>query len=168
MSPSAPRAGSSAPRHLLLTAVLIGVSAACLVAGLLLPAVAFTRFYVLGEQYSLLGAVMVLWQAGEHVLAVIIGVFSVVFPATKLILMATDTLIRLRGGGPLHRIAAAMASLGRWSMLDVFVLALLIVAIRGSGVGDAATLPGIYLFAMSILLTMWAGERLRGAGNGFD
>lgn len=168
MIASVPGATSPAQRHLLLTAALIGVSAVCLVAGLLLPAIAFSQFYFFGNQHSLLSAVVALWQAGEHALAVIIGVFSVAFPAAKLLLMASDTIARLRGNGPLRKMAAAVAWLGRWSMLDVFVLALLIVAIRGSGIGDAATLPGIYLFAMSVLLTMWAGERLRSTADAHD
>lgn len=165
---SPPLGSPDSSRDLWLTAALIGIASACLVAGLVLPAIAFERFYFFGDEHSLLSAVWALWRAGEIPLAVIIAVFSVAFPFAKLGLMAVDTIVRLGGRPPHHRSAAAVAWLGRWSMLDVFILALIIVAIRGSGIGDAATRPGIYLFATSVLLTMWAGERLRRTADGRD
>ena len=168
MTASPPLASQKSARFLWLTAALIGVAVACLVAGLVLPAIAFERFYFFGDEHSLLSAVWALWRAGEILLAIIIGIFSVVFPFAKLALMAVDTIARLRSHPPHHRSATAVTWLGRWSMLDVFILALIIVAIRGSGIGDAATRPGIYLFATSVLLTMWAGERLRRTADGRD
>ena len=42
---------------------------------------------------------------------------------------------------------------GNWSMLDVFVVAITIVAIKLSGLGSMQVHYGLYLFALSVILT---------------
>ena len=49
-----------------------------------------------------------------------------------------------------------MEWLGRYSMTDVMVLALMIFYINSSGYTEATVLPGIYFFAASALMTMLA------------
>jgi paraquat-inducible protein A len=49
-----------------------------------------------------------------------------------------------------------MEWLGRYSMTDVMVLALMIFYINASGYTDASVLPGVYFFAASALMTMFA------------
>ena len=51
---------------------------------------------------------------------------------------------------------SAMEWLGRYSMTDVMVLALMIFYINASGYSEASVLPGIYFFAASALMTMFA------------
>jgi paraquat-inducible protein A len=55
-----------------------------------------------------------------------------------------------------------MEWLGRYSMTDVMVLALMIFYINASGYTEASVLPGIYFFAASALMTMfgygWANQ----------
>ncbi len=46
--------------------------------------------------------------------------------------------------------------LGKWSMLDVLVLALLVFYAKSTQFADAVALPGIYFFAGSVILTMIA------------
>jgi uncharacterized paraquat-inducible protein A len=46
--------------------------------------------------------------------------------------------------------------LGKWSMLDVLVLALLVFYAKSTQFADAVALPGIYFFAGSVMLTMVA------------
>src|SRR5438477_126012 len=51
---------------------------------------------------------------------------------------------------------SAMEWLGRYSMTDVMVLALMIFYINASGYTEATVLPGIYFFAASAIMTMLA------------
>ena len=46
--------------------------------------------------------------------------------------------------------------LGKWSMLDVLILALLVFYAKATQFADAVTLPGVYFFAASVFLTMFA------------
>jgi paraquat-inducible protein A len=54
------------------------------------------------------------------------------------------------------RSIATMEWLGRYSMTDVMVLALMIFYVNSSGYTEARVLPGVYFFAASALMTMLA------------
>jgi paraquat-inducible protein A len=49
-----------------------------------------------------------------------------------------------------------MEWLGRYSMTDVMVLALMIFYVNSSGYSEAVVMPGVYFFAASALITMLA------------
>ncbi len=51
---------------------------------------------------------------------------------------------------------STMEWLGRYSMTDVMVLALMIFYVNSSGYTEASVLPGAYFFAASALMTMVA------------
>ena len=127
--------------------------------GISLPIVAFERFFFLSDSYSILSLVVALWDQGEFLLTVIIGGFSVLLPAIKLILLAVVQNARLSGWSARSHIT--LASLGRWSMMDVLVVALLIVAMKTSGVATALSQPGLYCYSASVLLTMLAASLRR-------
>src|SRR5690606_10766469 len=86
--------------------------------------------------------------------ALVLLLFSVVFPAAKLVLAAYVWRTCAVADRRLATSLAALDWIGRWSMLDVLVIALLSISIKSSGVADARAQPGLYLFAGSILLSM--------------
>ena len=55
--------------------------------------------------------------------------------------------------------------LGKWSMLDVFVIAVTIVVTKISRFAEAEARLGIYFFGASILLTMFTTERIESLIN---
>lgn len=139
-----------------LVIVLTLAAAVCLVLGLTLPVVKLTRLYFWTDMHSLASIIEALYATNEIFLATIIFVFSVLFPAFKLIyIVAVGTLVRkdaMRRSIWLRRIEW----LGKWSMLDVLVLALLVFYAKATQLADAVALPGIYFFAASVVLTMIA------------
>ena len=54
---------------------------------------------------------------------------------------------------------------GKWSMLDVFVVAVLVVAVKLGAIADVEMRFGLYAFAASILLTMYITSRIVGLTN---
>ena len=137
-------------------AVLALVALAILVPGVLLP---FMSIVKLGrmESYSLVGGIVQLWQDDEYFLAAIIFVFSLVFPVAKLalLLVATSSLaaISAKTRGLLHRISLHTA---RYSMLDVFVIAVLVVVIKIGKATEVHVRSGTALFCLAILLSVLA------------
>jgi paraquat-inducible protein A len=136
--------------------VLAFAAAVCLVLGLTLPVVQVTRLYFWTGTHSLASIIVALYTSHELFLAALITLFSVAFPALKLIyiimagtLMSANTTRRARW---IRRIE----SLGKWSMLDVLLLALLVFYAKSDQFADAVALPGIYFFAASVILTMIA------------
>jgi paraquat-inducible protein A len=109
------------------------------------------------ETYSLVGGVAALWRQGEVGLAMVIGGFSLVFPLVKnlLLVAATTTLVPL-AVTTRRRLHAFTGHTARLSMLDVFVVAILVVVVK---LGDAARVEvrsGTFLFCVAIALSMAA------------
>ena len=92
-----------------------------------------------------------------HPLASAIGfMFSIFFPFLKLFYLLTlvtspDMPHQFR-----TRSISVMEWLGRYSMTDVMVLALMIFYVNASGYAEASVLPGTYFFAASAIMTMLA------------
>jgi paraquat-inducible protein A len=129
-------------------------STACLIAGLWLPVITFTELIFKKSTFSILGGIADLWQHGEYVLGAVIFIFSVVFPAAKLLSLLVLWFIpfnRTERGVMVHR----LGTLGKWSMLDVYVVAMTIVIAKGSTLFKAEPEPGIYYFGASVVLSIF-------------
>jgi paraquat-inducible protein A len=55
-----------------------------------------------------------------------------------------------------------VSNLGKWSMLDVFVVAILVLTVKSSGVANIQVGSGFFLFFVSVMLTqfssLWTGK----------
>ncbi len=138
--------------------MLMAAAAFCLVLGLTLPVVRLTWLFFFTNNHSILSIIWVLWRDNEWLLTGVLIVFSILFPFTKLAYLLVLYLRRLGNNLPGKRLLSILSWLGRWSMLDVLVLALVVFYAKQTGLADATALPGIYFFALSVLLTMWASE----------
>ena len=148
---------------------LAAANLALLVAAWFLPIMTLTRFWFWSDRVSLWETAAGLLEQGEILLFLIVAGFSMVFPAAKL-LAAGWVWARVdaaSGGG--HRAVRLMEALGRWSMIDVFVVALIVVAVKVSLVAEVGVHSGIYVFAAaaagSIALMAWIGRALRRAAS---
>jgi paraquat-inducible protein A len=122
----------------------------------MLPAIRFTTVYVWTNEHSVGSIIWALYSKDELLLCAIVLTFAIVFPLLKLFYLLTlvsspDLPERFR-----TRSIRVMEWLGRYSMTDVMVLALVIFYINASGYSEASVLPGIYFFAASALMTMLA------------
>ncbi len=118
-----------------------------------MPFMQSQRFYFFREEYSLATSIGKMYEAGYVMLASIIFLFSIVFPVGKLFLLLGIWFI------PLHtaardRIVRCIATAGKWSMLDVFIVAMLVLLITARTATKAEPLAGLYVFAFAILLSM--------------
>jgi paraquat-inducible protein A len=141
-------------------AILVALGLLC--AGLTLPVMTVERFFVFSSQFSILQSLDALWRADEYFLFAAVALFSVAFPVAKL---GTCLVIWYRTDARDVRFAALIAwveQLGRWSMLDVFLVAILLILIRSGGVG-ARTEIGLYLFAAAVVASMFAAQWFRAA-----
>jgi paraquat-inducible protein A len=136
--------------------ILIVAATVCLVLGLTLPIVRLTRFYVWSDVHSMISIITELYNSQEVVLAVVICLFSVVFPFIKLIYLLALYSARHWNPERQGRFLRRMGWLGKWSMLDVLVLALVIFYAKSTKLADAVSMPGIYMFAAAVVLTMVA------------
>lgn len=135
---------------------LIIVATVCFALGVILPVIRFTTVYVWTAEHSIATIIWALYQDGEHFLCAVLFVFSILFPFLKLFYLLT--LVTSPDLSPEFRqkSISTMEWLGRYSMTDVMVLALMIFYVNSSGYTEAVVQPGVYFFAASALLTMLA------------
>lgn len=138
---------------ILVVPALLVLSALFLAFGLVLPLVRFEKLYFFDETPSLIDIVVSLWQQGNGGLAVLVGLFSVVFPVIKLFGIALEATTPAGPGGKGNWIARLLPILGKWSMMDVMLVALVIVAAKTSGMASAFTQPGLWFYAASAIMT---------------
>lgn len=140
----------------------LGLSAALLLAGLFLPAVTLSRFFF-SEQYSLAGAVFGFAAAGDWFLFVVTFAFSIVFPVGKVATCLALWFAVPPGASWAARLADALAALSKWSMLDVFIVALVVLVVDGRVLSSADVHAGVVVFTAGVLLSAWAARRVGAA-----
>lgn len=141
------------------------VSAALIVTGLILPSIwKPNSFGFGGNEYNLYGIVKTLFEAGLPFLGLVVIFFSGIFPMTKTI---TAAIIFRAGAQPTPRLAALLNILGKWSMLDVFLAAILIGVSQISVYIGFETRAGLYYFAIGVILNNLATMRLTFTKPGF-
>lgn len=149
------RRKASGLRNFLLSFLII-LATVFFALGIILPSIQFTTVYVWTDEHSILTIMYALFENEELFLCGVVFAVSVFFPFLKLFYLLTlltthDMSERFR-----RRSIATMEWLGRYSMTDVMVLALMIFYVNSSGYTEARVLPGVYFFAASALMTMLA------------
>jgi paraquat-inducible protein A len=137
-------------------ALLLPAATACFVLGLTLPLLELERLLVLTDRPSLLQLVTGLWTDGEQLLAGAVALFSVVFPMAKLAALHVAVVAGTPG-----RSLQMLGALGKWSMMDVMLVALVIFAAKTSGLATAITQPGLLFYAGAVVLSALAAVLAR-------
>ncbi len=132
--------------------ILILASAASLYMGFRLPILTIKKLWE-KNTFSILSGIHNLWVEKHVFLACLIFFFSIVFPVVKLFSLLLIWFVRL-GDEQRKKLLFWLETLGRWSMLDVFVAAVLIVTVKLGPLANATPQEGIYFFGMAIFLAM--------------
>lgn len=117
------------------------------------PVLAIKKFVFWKSQYSLFSGTLGLFRSGHYGLGAVLFFFSIVFPFAKLLILATLWAYPFTNAQR-RKVLAWLELLGRWSMLDVFVVALIVVIAKSGGALEASPKLGIYLFAAAVILSM--------------
>jgi paraquat-inducible protein A len=106
---------------------------------------------------TVLGGVGALWNGGMWPVAIIVFMASIVVPLLKL--LGLFFLVSARGAHwqkPRTRIFKFIVMIGPWAMLDVFLLAIMVAAIRFGKFATVIPGPGILAFTAVVVLTLLA------------
>lgn len=137
----------------------LAISAVALIAGLALPLFKTTQLIVKRDEYSILTGIWVLVEEGEWFLGAILFLFSVIFPIVKIAAMGWIWMVDLTDEARLKALEW-LGFLGKWSMLDVFVVALTIVAVKLGPIANVEPKIGVYVFCSAIFCSMIATMRI--------
>lgn len=159
---SCPRCGGRLlgrkPNSLARTTAFLAAAALLFVPANLLP---MMNTSTLLRQHSdtIMSGVVALWSGGSWALALLVFVASIVVPGLKIVaftlLVATTRRRSTWRQLERTRLYRLMELIGRWSMLDVFVMALLAALVR-SRVASVRIEPGAVAFAGVVVFTMLA------------
>jgi len=118
------------------------------------PLFTLSKFFIFSNTVSLVSALGDLWNENHLALFLVILTFSVFFPLVKISLLFylqfSSRISRARHTRLIH----ILDVVGKWSMLDVFVVAVMLVTIKLGPMADVTVHYGVYLFAAAILLMM--------------
>jgi paraquat-inducible protein A len=153
-----PRLRSENPAN---AAALALAAAAMLVPANLLP-ILNTRISGVNRTDTIFSGIVELWRHGLWMIAVIVFTASILIPVLKLaglgwlVLSAHRDPVRDARG--LTRLYAALDFIGRWSMLDVFLVAFLSGLVRFGALSTVEPRSGIIAFATAVVLTVLATQ----------
>jgi hypothetical protein len=106
------------------------------------------------ESKGIIGSINKLFESGETAVAVTILLFSVLLPLLKSLTL-TSTLLFHKHPWSRH-LVNFFKHIGKWSMIDVFVVAIFLVYLtsNGGGISQAEIQVGLYFFLIYVLLSM--------------
>lgn len=112
------------------------------------------------EHSTILSGVVLLWKNGSWDLAIIVFVASIVVPLVKIVCLALLLLTAQSGStwAPRERtqLYRVLEFIGHWSMLDVFVVALLMTLVHFGKFAQVEAGAGVVAFCAVVVLTMLA------------
>ena len=133
---------------------------ALLILGVTTPVLVVTTgwwVFSLEMSYSVLDSVGKLWDSGESLMAGLIFAFSVILPTVKNVCITLLYFGGYKRTGTRDRVAALIGAVAKYSMVDVFVVALMIVvvgserlAIANSGIGVACFVASLAISALAL------------------
>ena len=110
--------------------------------------------------HTIIGGVIDLWKSGSWDLSIIVFVASIAVPILKMLALGLlAATAQMRSGwrqlqrARLYRLVEAV---GHWSMLDIFVVALLVALVQFGNLAQTRPEPGIIAFGAVVVLTMLA------------
>jgi paraquat-inducible protein A len=111
---------------------------------------------------TIMSGVVFLWVTGSWPLALIIFIASIVVPGAKLLALTflVISIQRRFAWAPLQRarLYRAVELVGRWSMVDIYVAAVLAALVQFGGLMSIRPGPGAIAFGAVVVLTMFAAE----------
>lgn len=99
---------------------------------------------------------------GQYILFVLICSFSIVLPILKFWVLFKLLSGKLKSQSSVNRHIKLMHDYGRWAMLDVLVVSVLIVTVKLGAIVSIVVHPGLFVFGASVLLIMLVTNSVAG------
>jgi paraquat-inducible protein A len=134
--------------------LLLMMTLVLFIAGVSLPILTLTKLFIVSNEVSILTGLYQLIEEQQYFIFVVIFLFSIALPLLKLyylfLLSSRNTADNKRYTKYLH----LMHRYGRWSMLDVFVIAVLIMTVKLGALASVKIEIGMYFFTAAVILLM--------------
>jgi paraquat-inducible protein A len=119
-----------------------------------------TRSLFGAQTDTIMSGVVYLWVSGSWPLAVVVFTASVLVPLAKIIALAfLAATVQFRSRWQPYqrtRLYRVVELVGRWSMLDIYVIAILVALVQLKAIATIQAGPAAIAFAAVVVLTMLA------------
>ena len=130
---------------------LLIISTISLILAFLAPLFSVNKLWIFADTITLASSIVSLFTSGNYLLGLIVGLFAVVFPIVKLgslyWLWTFSTVKTVKQN------LSWLAAISKWAMLDVFVIALMVVAIKLGAVMEVELHFGLFFFIAAVILS---------------
>ena len=112
---------------------------------------------------TILSGVIYFVRTGSYLIAAVIFIASIVVPIAKLLIL-TYLLLSVRHNQPVKRkkrykLYRLTEIIGKWSMVDVYVVSIMIALVHFGGLSEIEAGSGASYFLLVVILTMIAAMR---------
>lgn len=133
---------------------LVYLATMLFIIGIFAPMMTISQLIVVSSSFSVFSGVVELVRNGQILLFLVVAGFSIVVPVLKLWVLFRLTSRNPIAGPNLKRLLSLMHEYGRWAMLDVMVVAILIVTVKLGTIASLKIHYGLYVFGAAVLLIM--------------
>lgn len=140
--------------------LLLVIAAVLLAIGLVTPLMTIKTLVFLRNSFSVVSGVYDLWVEERYFLFAVIILFSIVLPIVKIGLLGRYIIGRLQRRALGTKLLRLIHDYGRWAMLDVLVVAVLIVTVKFGAVASVEIHLGLYIFGAAVLLIMFITDQV--------
>ena len=149
------------PNSLQKTAALLVTAAILMVPANLLP-IMYTEQFGTARANTIVGGTLLLWEHGSYPIALVIFIASVLIPLGKILALAwlcwSVHAYSAEYADDRTKLYRATEFIGRWSMIDVFVVAILTALIQLGGLLSIRAGSAALAFAGVVIVTMVAAH----------
>ena len=124
------------------------------IAGITLPILTITKLLIVSNEVSILTGLYQLLEEQQYFIFVVIFLFSIVLPILKIYYLFLLSARKAVESQSYSRYLHLMHRFGRWSMLDVFVIAILIMTVKLGALASVYIEQGMFYFTAAVILLM--------------
>jgi paraquat-inducible protein A len=139
---------------LILSFVVFGI-------GLWAPLLTLKKLIFVTNTFSVMSGISQFFQEGQYGLFLLIFVFTLVLPCFKLVVLFTAWNSDYKRVSR-QRHLEWLSALGKWSMLDVFIVAILIASVKLGSIASIEVHYGLYIFTAGVILIMVSAHYIHG------
>lgn len=134
--------------------LLLLITAASLGFGLVMPLITFKQLIFFTNTFSVFSGIQALYSEKHYLLFIIIFLFSIVIPILKLIMLMVNWNFPVSNNNFRAKLLSFSTQIARWSMLDVFAVAVFVVMMKIDLIAKVETHQGLVIFTGAVLSLM--------------
>ena len=124
------------------------------ITGISLPILTITKLLIVSNEVSILTGLFQLLEEQQYFVFIVVLLFSIVLPLLKLYYLFLLSARKAVDNNTYSKYLHLMHRYGRWSMLDVFVIAILIMTVKLGALASVQIELGMYFFTTAVVLLM--------------